>query len=433
MHQTTFGQYLRELRKRQGLTQNKLAQMAQVSPRTLTYWESDSFTPREQELKAALDALKISPQEEARLLGMTAGRGEKMFRENVTLTQSLSNMPLPGAGDLLAALRVRKGLPRRETASLLGVSESTLGRWENNRIEIPDSILPQAQTVLKASQREIKALRNRLTLPLEDDGGAFSLARYERQAAEFAARRFLTGVGVTDLDALALQRRFWLQAMEYPEARKPLARVTRDYAVWLVSQNRRGEVRQQAQYALNFYSKEPQTDASLAGVLNLLSWCEAFGPQRKPHLGAKLFQSWLPRLTHPENQIHALADVSLYTAMSGDAELAIRYFRQACRVCEGLREATEAVLHYLQITFARLLLLEGKPQEACAALAPLVSDTESVPADMNLNHALIITEILLSAGERSRAEMWLRSIYSRLEGLEMALYLKKADALAERF
>ena len=58
-----LGQRLRELRKRAGLTQEKLAEMLDVSYMTIRRWESEKIIPRMDEVKQLAEALNVSKSE----------------------------------------------------------------------------------------------------------------------------------------------------------------------------------------------------------------------------------------------------------------------------------------------------------------------------------------------------------------------------------
>lgn len=56
----TFGERLKELRKKSGLTQEELADALSVSYMTIRRWENEKTTPRLEEIKALAKALGVS-------------------------------------------------------------------------------------------------------------------------------------------------------------------------------------------------------------------------------------------------------------------------------------------------------------------------------------------------------------------------------------
>ena len=63
-----FGNRLRALRKKSGLTQEQLAEAIGVNPITISWWENDKYLPKTQSIKALAKALGVS---EADLLNDT--------------------------------------------------------------------------------------------------------------------------------------------------------------------------------------------------------------------------------------------------------------------------------------------------------------------------------------------------------------------------
>ena len=433
MRQQTLGQYLRALRVQQGVTQAQLARKAQVSMRAIGYWEKDEFKPGSHEAQAVLTALGVSTQEQAHvLLNLMPLRGENVVRHDSILQSSTLEMPLPGAGDLLAALRVRRGLSSQQAAELLKTTATTLSRWENNRFSIPETMLPLIQTALNASATEMQGLRQRMIMPAEPTEPAepFSVERCNQWVDTFGARLYLPGQHSIDLDALALQRKLWPLATRHPEARQALALVTLYYGVWLSAQNRVMEVPRQAQRAFNIYAEDMSRDNDVAQALNLLSWCKVFRSDPKPEQGERFLRRWISRMPRPMSQLTLLCDLALYASQSGKSELALRYLQDARKVNELPGIATEKAYWYLQVTRARVLSHTGRPYEAYDALTRILPASETGRETMALANSLMFTEIMVAAKEFNLAETWLRSIYARMEPLELPRLRAKADAIA---
>lgn len=55
-----FGNRLRALRKKSGLTQEQLAEAIGVNPITISWWENDKYLPKTQSIKALAKALGVS-------------------------------------------------------------------------------------------------------------------------------------------------------------------------------------------------------------------------------------------------------------------------------------------------------------------------------------------------------------------------------------
>ena len=158
-----FGKFFVALRKRSGLSQRKLADQAGISLRTLAYWESGQFEPREPELLKALKTLGASESDRKEAFArMTAPRGLRFVREDTSTTKRANreSRSIPGFGNLLIAMRNRNNFSQNRAAQSLGINLSTIVRWERMRwIPSPESI-DQLCDALGAFPEERKALAN---------------------------------------------------------------------------------------------------------------------------------------------------------------------------------------------------------------------------------------------------------------------------------
>ena len=112
-----FGVFIKDLRKRRGLSQRQLATVAQIAVRTLAYWESGERIPRSAELDSALLALHAAPHEKALAASLVAPpRGTRLVRRD---TRQDDLLVAPGVGDLLRALRLRVGWSQTRLATEL--------------------------------------------------------------------------------------------------------------------------------------------------------------------------------------------------------------------------------------------------------------------------------------------------------------------------
>src|SRR5215470_8164069 len=109
-----------------------LAKSAGISPGTLSHWETGRVIPRIPELDAALTVLDASPRlRQEAYARINAPRALARLRnESVPATDTTENPTLPAAGDLLRALRHRRGFSLEQAAALLKLQPSTLSRWE---------------------------------------------------------------------------------------------------------------------------------------------------------------------------------------------------------------------------------------------------------------------------------------------------------------
>ena len=131
--ETRFAQELRALRHKRAMTQSELARRSGLSRRTLSYWETGQTQPRVPELQAVLAALAATPDEAAPLISLlTTPRSLRLAEERLE-----ANAPaiFTGAdiGDLLRAMRLRRGMTQEELAHRLRINRLTVVKWETLR------------------------------------------------------------------------------------------------------------------------------------------------------------------------------------------------------------------------------------------------------------------------------------------------------------
>jgi transcriptional regulator with XRE-family HTH domain len=121
-----IGTVLWDLRTAGGWTMGRLAQKAGVSKAALSQWESGSRLPRMAELESVLDALGAPPSQRA-LASIDAPRALR----RLTSPGANGGLGPPSmAGDLLRAMRLRRGRTQEQVAAQVGVVRNAVARWE---------------------------------------------------------------------------------------------------------------------------------------------------------------------------------------------------------------------------------------------------------------------------------------------------------------
>ena len=110
-----LSQKLKELRKKQGLTQLELAERLFVSRQAISGWEAGTSRPSTENLQS-LSRLFNIPLE--------------------TLLDDYNLFLRKGQGEQIKTIRTKLGLTQREYADKLGVSLGNLKQWEQNRKQI---------------------------------------------------------------------------------------------------------------------------------------------------------------------------------------------------------------------------------------------------------------------------------------------------------
>jgi transcriptional regulator with XRE-family HTH domain len=253
-----FGQFLQQLRKSRKAGVAPTARAAGLHRSTLHRWERGEALPRLWELDALLTTLEATPQQKKQALAlMDAPRAQQQVQERINrIAESLELQSLPHGGDLLRAMRLRRGWTLEEVASQVGISDRTLRRWEAGSIW---PSVPQIHALcfaLKAEEEEIVALtcgHLRFSSRHEPDG---PLSPEEMEAHIWAMdRRFNQGENrLAELELLTLKRQAWALATRQERGRRLLALAHYIHARYHLNRGKRNILRTVAEVHSNLVS-----------------------------------------------------------------------------------------------------------------------------------------------------------------------------------
>ncbi|HZP81470.1 MAG TPA: helix-turn-helix transcriptional regulator [Chthonomonadaceae bacterium] len=427
-----IGAFLKELRQSRRISLKQLAAQTHLAPRTLSYWESNTYQPRLPELEAVLKALGVSgAQREQALALVVAPRAVLRLRAEPRIARLQEQIgPLPSGGDLLRAMRHRRRLYLEQVAEALGVSPGTVSRWEQGQVVPPPESLEALLTRLGARPEEravlmeghlflvpplraiaisVEALRERFL--------GFVWSSYDNRADPLHDLRFLT-----------LAAEAWTFAARSRHGRDLLADIYAHYASYLSDLHRFAEARAYAERALDFL-----VDKSAPEVFYIraaIAWANAAvlrGPKPAPQPGLALLNLWQPVTRKSDYRAWMLEDMARYLAMMGEIPEALRLSEKACRVAETHENPDELRLRRLGL--AKLHLRAGNVETALT-LAPLF------PKDGPFRRAdvlLLWVEGMLATGDRSSAQDWLQRALADIEAHDLIHLRSRADALTRHF
>ncbi|HLK55200.1 MAG TPA: helix-turn-helix transcriptional regulator [Chthonomonadaceae bacterium] len=428
-----LGELLRKLRKKRGLSQKELAERALVGERTLRYWEADQQQPRDVELENVFKALKVTSEERAQVYALlTDPRSVRLVHNIQSASQVPTSVlgPLPGIGDLLRAMRVRRGWTQERFAEAMQVNRATVIRWEATKTLPSEEDMQRICLLLHALPQEQEALKAR-RLSLASWSPQLTLEECLQQTAML--RRVRNGdptlLPLVDLHTLALKRQLRFLLGQSPEALRLLAQIEIQHSWWLYMQERKPEAWTGNWRALSLVRGTLAPETFWVGALNLLSAHAARGA-RGPENAVRLLYPWLrllPASAHP----FLLCDMALYASQAQRSEEAAHFLRGAQQVLLCLpRESTDKngyIQWYLHMTTARVLLNGGKPVEAL--------DRFPVPdlvGDGRIQELLVWAEAYLAAGEKSMAARTLTEVRSLLASMPLPQRQSKLQQLAQQ-
>ncbi len=397
-----FAEFLRKRRQRVRLSQTELARRAQVSERTLRYWEKGQTSPGRWELDSLMIALELTPEERIQALELLpTRRGIHLSREEVNAFHQRAEVrgPLPDIGSILQAMRQRRGLTQEQLAAQLDLTRSTIARWESARALPSEDNLERIGMLLKAYPEERVVLSAR-RLQTWDGKPNLSL----EECAEEADRLDRCGVGLltplVDLRALALKRRLWLLAGESDVALVLLARVQIIHGSWLMQHERKAEAELCIQRSLNILRGRVGRELFWQAAVNLAAHF-AYERRGSAYAAAETLKSWLPRFPK-ETQSTLWCDMALYAGYAKQHDAAVAYLTQAQEVLPYSANEPELTIHYLPITKTRTLLSAKRLDETLQWLPPLPGAHETVTT-RTLYH-LIWAEVCLATGDKDTAQ-----------------------------
>ncbi len=405
-----IGSYLQELRSKQGLTTKQLALKAGIRRATLSEWQSGKRQPRLFELEAVLNALgtsdaqKRQAQEYVRTPACVLKLRDKIADENKDFVQ-VAGMA-PHGGDLLRAMRLRKGWTQEAVAAGMGVSRATVVRWERGEGWLETPSLHTLCYLLGAQEEELTALML----------GRFSLAEQQpplteddiwAQLQQIRDSRFSpSDYALEELRLLHLMAHAWSLAMRSDAGRIVLAGVAVVYADHLFLERRFGECRQFATRAMDLFPHEhwrKYNDPARAAI-RLAEAHASHMSQQGLDCAISLLQHSLSHASDASFTGWILSDLAQFHAAAGRTEEALRLGREALNVAAQLPHYDDYLhRHY---DFIRLLLQAGRVEEA---------QERVLSHDHHSYFLLVQAEVAQKAGMPSSALRHLERIRTYLE------------------
>jgi transcriptional regulator with XRE-family HTH domain len=404
--------------------------MAGISHSTLGTWEAGTHLPRLPELEAVLSALGATPAQRRRALAlMDATRAARQLRLELATPDADDLGRMPSGGDLLRALRLRRGYTQAAAAAKVGMRQSTLARWEEGETWPETAHLHALCQALGAQEEEVCAL----TCGFFSTRNAPYAACTTREKVEqgfwnYENRPYDGPHRITfDLYLLALQAGAWTLALRDSSARPLYAQISARYALALADRDRFAEATAQAYRALELTAGERE-DWAMHAVF-ALARAQAY---RKgvptPLRSIRLLSDWLPQARSSVYRAWAQSEVSKYMALQGETDAALTQIRRAC---ESARRSGNENEFRLRTLDAVQMLLGAK--RAAQALALLPEDEADYPLT-RASERLLRAETLLALDARSEAHGWLRRATELIAAYRLWEWghMAQADALAQR-
>lgn len=163
---------------------NELARRSGVSASTISRWESGKSFPCVPELEAALNILHPKDFIRRRIfLSIDAPRTIQKLQNELQLSRTVGSGVMPTSGGFLKALRQRASMTQADVATRMGISQSTLARWEKGDHWPSTRELHSLCLVIGAREGEVIALTtNPKSLAPDHTGKALSFEEAQNWA-----------------------------------------------------------------------------------------------------------------------------------------------------------------------------------------------------------------------------------------------------------
>jgi transcriptional regulator with XRE-family HTH domain len=430
-----IGAFVRELRQARQISISQLAERAAVAKSTLSRWEAGAFQPRLPELEAVLRALGALPaQREQAIARVQAPRAVGALRQELAGgAGTAADEPglLPAGGDLLRAMRHRRGLSQGRVAAHLRVRTSTVSFWEQSKTVPPAERLGALCDLLGAQPEERAVLMDGgrfLVPPLQETPN--TLDRLEQALQTLRNEVYAGESRAIDLRFLILKSELAALAPRRRSARLLLTRVLGHYAEWLSWGNRLREAFRSADQVVEILRQErslsPTARALPLAVHVLAGVTRGMGRPDSAAQAVELLRSWHSAGHDPGWESFLYREMADHAVDAGAVETALDFSRRAQSAAERTEDAR--AIRTSQKVQIRILIRASRYQEALALLPP---DEDKVPLN-GLFEALERAGVLLGLEEWDDAQRWVARAYELIAAYGYSHLRWKVDELAQR-
>lgn len=414
------------------MTMAQTAERAGLHRATLHRWEKGQAQPRLSELDALLSALEVSePQRQSALSLMDAPRAARLvWREVRQIAAQMDISMMPHGGDLLRAMRMRRGLSLEEASRHVEVTGGTLRRWEKMEVWPSPGQLHRLCFALQAHEEEIVALTV----------GRFShTPRSEKATLDALCERFHNQMGVErslsghdplyELTYFQMEADAWPLALQSAAGKQMLIEVYAHHTQQLCNHERLAEANGIAERAMELMTGSLQTKHFWLYPVLVSARANTFrGAGDAPQRGLEILRPWLAEARWPDMHAWMLASMAKYMGMQGDMEVALTLAEQAYQVAE--KSGLDSERCHRKWDKAALLLKAGHPDKTLVLLA----EREPYEAGVldGIDVALLRAEAYLATGDLVFARNWLQCSLNDIDTYHIDYRRPRAEKLAAR-
>lgn len=285
---------------------------------------------------------------------------------------------LPVSGDLLKAMRLRKGWTQERLAVTIEVRQGTIAKWERGDAWPSAEHMQSICYSLEALPDEVVALTSGPLIL----ANAEPIQNLEQALDHYFSLVFGSPVELRELGFFSLESQLFAQSGSCRWATPLLGEVHARHSQDLLLYNRYSEARIQAGISIrlgkeNELKPEPLVPALLAQTRAAVS-----SPSGSPLAAIRTLEPWLRDVHAPEFRAWLLSDIGGYYADRKDVETAIEYRELACETVANCENRSE--LMHRRLDLARTLAQFNRSDEATELLSPYPEYTHSLDIEVSL-------------------------------------------------
>ena len=424
-----FGQYIQKLRTNRGMGLVEAARATGVHRATLHRWEKGEVQPRLSELEALLTLCEADAlQKRQALTLLNAPRARLQLQsEIVQIGERYDLGPLPDGGDLLRAMRLRRGFSLEELAARMGVTPRTLRRWEQAEVWPSSTSLHVLCQTLQAHEEEMTTLTVGRFTPTDNSRSVFPDALREQISALHSQPTSSDEERLRDLRLFAMEARLWPLAAKSTAMRQMLAEVCVLHARLYSYRDQHGEMIAYAQRALGLMS-EKQTGETLwlHAAIFAAHAVAVRGGRLMPQRGLDHFRQLLPLARTPDVESWILAWRGELQVAAGAVESGFATMERSCQTAGQC--ADTVIAQNRRVDYANLLLQVGR----FAAAIPLVQFEEVANPYFRIRYAMAAAKAYLGVNDRDAAQRALALVAEDIETFSLPHFQPMVDALTQQ-
>ena len=406
--ENSFSPLLRQWRVQRRLSLGALAQKSGVHAATLSRWETGRNYPRSTEVGAVLNALMVSRSEREEALRLLATPRTVRLLEHPT-----GQLP-PLSGDLLRAMRLRKGLTQLQVAQPLGITQGMLAKWERSEDWPSAERISALCHLLDAREEELTALLSNqfVSEPVQED------VEWEEMEGRIGALLFTSPLA--DLEFLALEERLWRQTARSASNQHLLDITYAGHARYLTERRRFMEAKI---YLTRVQELHYDNEYQSIGLNHLMAQAAVEGQGgAKPHplKGYEELNRSVHTVRNDAFKAWMQSEMAHYLLLLQESDIALRLSQEALQTAKRCSQPFE--IWFRLLDHAALLNQLGRYEEAFASVERITQIPDFQPVGLAIALRLAGTRALFHLNRCDEAMQGLMFVHQKLKTTPAHLY-----------